>query len=153
MQWPVELSGFEASSAALYVGIQRANLKVSATRAFVGLRSFNRMSAGDIAVYPGARQATAKWSVRLIGRFLSFPALIAAGLWPRPTGLAEGIADPDFGFHLLNGRPAGAYLVRALGRQHKIFMDGRTQLFEDAGVFQDSLRIGKPRRRYALLAA
>jgi hypothetical protein len=36
----------------------------------------------------------------------------------------------------------GSYLIRNLGREHKIFIDGRSQLFEDAGVFQDSLRIG-----------
>jgi hypothetical protein len=43
---------------------------------------------------------------------------------------------------MLNPDFWGAYLIRSLGRQHKIFIDGRTQLFEDAGVFEDSLRIG-----------
>ena len=36
----------------------------------------------------------------------------------------------------------GAYLIRSLGHEHKIFSDGRSQLFEDAGVFEDSIRIG-----------
>ncbi len=35
----------------------------------------------------------------------------------------------------------GAYLIRSLGRQHRVFIDGRSQLFEDAGVFADYGRI------------
>jgi hypothetical protein len=35
----------------------------------------------------------------------------------------------------------GSYLILNLGRDHKIFMDGRSPLFEEAGVFEDYVRI------------
>ena len=35
----------------------------------------------------------------------------------------------------------GAYLIRSLGREHKVFIDGRSQLYEESGVFADYLNI------------
>ncbi len=35
----------------------------------------------------------------------------------------------------------GAYLIRSLGHEHKVFIDGRSQLYEEGGVFADYLNI------------
>jgi hypothetical protein len=45
----------------------------------------------------------------------------------------------------------GGYLIRSLGREHKIFIDGRSQLYEEAGVFSDYLRINDLDRDTPLL--
>jgi len=60
--------------------------------------------ASEIA-YAGARQATAKWTNRLFARLLSFPVLIGATLAAKAYWTCRrNIADPDLGFHLLDGQ-------------------------------------------------
>jgi hypothetical protein len=80
--------------------------------------------------------------VALVKFFPSRPDLekVVAAAFPR--GAVEYLQRHPVQGRMLNPDFWGAYLIRSLGRQHKIFIDGRSQLFEDAGVFEDSLRIG-----------
>ena len=89
--------------------------------------------------------------VALVKFFPSRPDLekVVAAVFPR--GAVEYLERHPVQGRMLNPDFWGAYLIRSLGRQHKIFIDGRTQLFEDAGVFQDSLRIGDLDRDTPLL--
>jgi hypothetical protein len=68
-----------------------------------------------------------------------------------PRGAVEYLERHPVQGRMLNPDYWGAYLIRNLGREHKIFIDGRSQLFEDAGVFDDSLRIGDVDRDTPLL--
>ena len=42
---------------------------------------------------------------------------------------------------MLNDYTYGGYLIWQLGVQQKVFIDGRTDLYEYSGVFQDYVRI------------
>jgi hypothetical protein len=68
-----------------------------------------------------------------------------------PRGAVEYLERHPVPGRMLNPDFWGAYLIRNLGREHKIFIDGNTQLFEDAGVLEDSLRIGDVDRDTPLL--
>jgi len=68
-----------------------------------------------------------------------------------PRGAVEYLQRHAVPGRMMNPDFWGAYLIRNLGREHKIFIDGNTQLFEDAGVLEDSLRIGDVDRDTALL--
>ncbi len=59
-----------------------------------------------------------------------------------PQGAVEYLKRHPVRANMYNPDFWGAYLIRSLGHEHKIFSDGRSQLFEDAGVFEDSIRIG-----------
>lgn len=59
-----------------------------------------------------------------------------------PHDAVEYIKGHPIQGNMLNPDFWGSYLIRTLGREHKIFIDGRSQVFEDAGVFEDYLRIG-----------
>ena len=54
--------------------------------------------------YTKTKQATARWTNRLLARLFSFPALIATTLAAKAYWTCRrNIADPDLGFHLLDG--------------------------------------------------
>jgi len=85
---------------------------------------------------------------------ITVAAFALVKLFPSQRKLESVVAEafPQGAVEYLQHRPVqgkmynhdfwGAYLIRSLGPEHKIFIDGRSQLFEDAGVLEDSLRIG-----------
>jgi hypothetical protein len=58
-----------------------------------------------------------------------------------PQGAVEYLKQHPVSGRMFNDGFWGAYLIRSLGHQHKVFIDGRSQLFEDAGVLNDYLHI------------
>ena len=68
-----------------------------------------------------------------------------------PSGAVEYLQRHPVQGRMMNPDFWGFYLIRNLGREHKTFIDGRSQLFEDAGVFDDSLRMGDVDRDTPLL--
>jgi len=58
-----------------------------------------------------------------------------------PHGSVEYLKRHPFPGRVFNEDFWGAYLLRSLGREHKVFIDGRSQLYEEAGVFRDYIRI------------
>jgi hypothetical protein len=58
-----------------------------------------------------------------------------------PRGAVDYLRRHPASARMFNNELWGAYLVRSLGRDHRIFMDGRSQVYEKAGVFGDYLRI------------
>jgi hypothetical protein len=74
-----------------------------------------------------------------------------AGLSPQELQAAVAGAYPEGAVHYLMGHPApepmfnedswGNYLIWRLDGKHKVFVDTRTGLYEEAGVFQDFVRI------------
>jgi hypothetical protein len=81
-------------------------------------------------------------SIALVKFYPSRPDLEKTVAAAFPRGAVEYLKRHPVQGRMLNPDYWGAYLIHSLGRRHKIFIDGRTQLFEDAGVFQDSLKIG-----------
>src|SRR5207248_467711 len=47
---------------------------------------------------------------------------------------------PDFG-PMYNDYGLGGYLIWSLGKEHPVFIDGRADVYEDAGVYSDYFRI------------
>jgi hypothetical protein len=74
---------------------------------------------------------------------------VVAGAFPR--GAVEYLKRHPFRGRMFNDDFWGGYLIRSLGREHEIFIDGRSQLYEEAGVFSDYLRIGDLDRDTPLL--
>ncbi len=74
---------------------------------------------------------------------------VVAGAFP--SGAVEYLKRQPFQGRMFNDDFWGGYLIRSLGREHKIFIDGRSQLYEEAGVFSDYLRIGDLDRDTPLL--
>jgi len=68
-----------------------------------------------------------------------------------PQGAVEYLQRHPVPGRMYNPDFWGAYLIRNLGREHKIFIDGNAQPFEDAGVYSDYLRIGDLDRDTPLL--
>ncbi len=58
-----------------------------------------------------------------------------------PRGAVDYLRRHPVGQRMFNNDLWGAYLIRSLGHEHRIFIDGRSQLYEEAGVFGDYLRI------------
>ncbi len=61
-----------------------------------------------------------------------------------PEGAVRYLREHPVRGNLFNTDYWGMYLVRKLGPQQKIFMDGRSQLYEGTGVFADYIKITKP---------
>jgi hypothetical protein len=58
-----------------------------------------------------------------------------------PRQAAEYVRQhPDLG-PMYNDYGFGGYLIWALGKQHSVFIDGRADVYEDAGVYSDYFRI------------
>jgi hypothetical protein len=84
---------------------------------------------------------------------IGLAALALARIFPSQAKLEDVVADafPRGSVEYLKRHPLrgrvfnddfwGGYLIRSLGRDHKIFIDGRSQLYEESGVFRDYLRI------------
>jgi len=60
-----------------------------------------------------------------------------------PRGATEYLQRHPIEGRMYNHDFWGAYLIRSLGRDHKVFVDGNAQRFEDAGVYEDYLRINR----------
>ena len=58
-----------------------------------------------------------------------------------PRGAVDYLRHHPVSGRMLNNDFWGAYLVRSLGHEHKVFIDGRSQLYEEAGVFGDYVHI------------
>jgi len=71
----------------------------------------------------------------------SRPVLQRAVATAFPCGAVEYLQRHPVKGRMFNPDFWGAYLIRSLGRDHKIFIDGYSQRFEDAGVYEDYLRI------------
>ncbi len=68
-----------------------------------------------------------------------------------PHGAVKYLRRHPTNTRMFNDDLWGAYLIRSLGHEHKVFIDGRTQLYEEAGVFGDYLRIVEVDRDTLLL--
>ena len=58
-----------------------------------------------------------------------------------PVGAIEYLREHPVPGPMLNEHSWGGYLIRALGPGHKVFIDGREDAYEPAGVFADYLDI------------
>jgi hypothetical protein len=58
-----------------------------------------------------------------------------------PRGSVDYLRRHPVSGRMFNPDIWGAYLIHSLGHEHKVFIDGRSQLYEEAGVFGDYLRI------------
>lgn len=80
----------------------------------------------------------------LFGIFLIFPSeqdhqqAIAASF---PVGAVEYLQQHPIPAGLFNDYRWGSYLIWALGPSHKVFIDGRTDLYESAGILSDYVEI------------
>ena len=90
-------------------------------------------------------------SLALVRFFPSQLELESAVAVAFPRGAVEYLERHPVQGRMMNPDFWGSYLIRNLGREHKIFIDGRSQLFEDAGVFDDFLRISDVDRDTPLL--
>jgi len=66
---------------------------------------------------------------------------IVAEHWP--VGAVNYMSDHEVPGPLYNAYLFGGYLVWARGPEHKVFIDGRADVYERGGIFQDYLRISR----------
>jgi hypothetical protein len=60
-----------------------------------------------------------------------------------PQGALEYIREHKITQPMLNEYAWGGYLIRAAGPEHKVFIDGRADLYEYAGVLSDWLDLSR----------
>jgi hypothetical protein len=58
-----------------------------------------------------------------------------------PVGAVEYLREHPVNAPMFNEDSWGAFLTRSLGRQHQVFIDGRIDAYEPAGVLADYLQI------------
>jgi hypothetical protein len=80
-------------------------------------------------------------AVGLVKAFPSEAALEKAISSEYPKGAVDYLRHHPIDGPMFNDYKFGGYLIWTMGPQHKVFIDGRSQLYEAAGVYRDFLRI------------